>query len=114
MHMAERSSGTKILASETIRAPLRTVFASVMLSGVAATRTTLVWPRMKCTLGRNVTELELLDGAVMAINAAEIDELAAPPFEIGTGYPMKTPLDTQPLQMPWYAPVGFLLKGVRG
>ena len=41
--------------------------------------------------------LELLDGAVMAINNAPIAEDRPSPFEVETGLAMKLPIDTQPL-----------------
>eukprot|EP01043_Picozoa_sp_COSAG02_P005835 COSAG02_NODE_161_length_32629_cov_10.363142_3_plen_104_part_00 len=41
--------------------------------------------------------LELLDGALMAINNAPIEALRKSPFEIENGYEMKTPYDVQSL-----------------
>jgi hypothetical protein len=41
--------------------------------------------------------LELLDGAVMAINNAPIADDRPSPFEVETGLAMKLPIDTQPL-----------------
>ena len=41
--------------------------------------------------------LELLDGAVMAINNSTVAPTGKSPFEIESGLPMKTPIDVQPI-----------------